>query len=126
MSYEFLFTETKDIINLNMNNWLEDGSDNFIDINNGGLIDLDSKKRYLIISKNLDDYYKVFIGQIYYHKIRYIQDDIKLSDDIYMKYYLTADYDKISNKIIGNLKIIKKGIIVLNPDEEYSIYRIKN
>ena len=43
-----------------------------------------------------------------------------------MKYYLTADYDKISNKIIGNLKIIKKEIIVLNPDEEYSIYRIKN
>ena len=126
MSYEFLFTETKDIINLNMNNWLEDGSDNFIDINNGGLIDLDSKKRYLIISKNLDDYYKVFIGQIYYHKTRYIQDDIKLSDDIYMKNYLTADYDKNNNKIIGNLKIIKKGIIVLNPDEDYSIYIIKN
>lgn len=126
MSYEFLFTETKDIINLNMNNWLEDGSDNFIDIKNGGLIDLDSKKRYLIISKNLDDYYKVFIGQIYYHKIRYIQDDIKLSDDIYMKNYLTADYDKNNNKIIGNLKIIKKGIIVLNPDEDYNIYIIKN
>ena len=122
MSYEFLFTETKDIINLNMNNWLGVDSDNFIDIKNGGLIDLDSKKRYLIISKDLDGYYKIFIGEIYNHKIRYIQDDIKLSDDIYMKNYLTADYDKISNKIIGNLKVIKDGVIVLNPDEEYSIY----
>jgi len=43
-----------------------------------------------------------------------------------MKNYLTADYDKISNKIIGNLRIIKKGIIVLNPDNEYGIYGIKN
>jgi|SaaInlStandDraft_4_1057021.scaffolds.fasta_scaffold36743_2 hypothetical protein len=126
MSYEFLFTETKDIINLNMNNWLKDESDNFIDIKNGGLIDLDSKKRYLIISKNLNDYYKVFIGQIYYYKIRYIQYNIKLSDDIYMKNYLTANYDNINNKIIGDLKITKKGIIVLNPDEDYSIYLIKN
>lgn len=124
MSYEFLFTETKEIINLNMNNWLEDGSDNFIDIKNGGLIDLDSKKRYLIISKDLDGYYKIFIGEIYFHKIRYIQENIKLSDDIYMKYYLTSDYDKNNNKIIGNLKVIKDGVIVLNPDEEYSIYLI--
>ena len=107
-----------------MNNWLIDENENFIDIKNNEIIDLDSKKRYLIISKNLDDYYKVFIGQIYYHKTKYIQDDIKLSDDIYMKNYLTADYDKISNKIIGNLKIIKKEIIVLNPDIEYNIYKI--
>ena len=126
MSYEFLFTETKEIINLNMNNWLEDESDNFIDIKNGGLIDFNSNKRYLIISKNSDDNYKLFIGQIYYHKIRYIQENIKLSDDIYMKNYLTVNYDKISNKIIDNLKIIKKGIIILNPDEDYSIYIIKN
>jgi len=34
-----------------------------------------------------------------------------------MNNYLTADYNKISNKIISNLTIIKKGIIVLNPDE---------
>ena len=126
MAYEFLFTETKDIINSNMNNWLIEENENFIDIKNNEIIDLNSEKRYLIISKDLNNYYKVFIGQIYYHKIRYIHKNIKLSDDIYMKYYLTADYDKISNKIIGNLKIIKKEIIVLNPDEEYSIYRIKN
>lgn len=126
MSYEFLFTETKDIINLNMNNWLGIDSDNFIDIKNDGLIDFNSNKRYLIISKDLDGYYKIFIGEIYNHKIRYIQENIKLSDDIYMKYYLTSDYDKNNNKIIGNLKVIKDGVIVLNPDEEYSIYIIKN
>lgn len=126
MSYEFLFTETKDIINLNINNWLEDGNNNFIDIKNNEIINLNSQKRYLIIYKDLDNYYKVFIGQIYYHKIRYIQENIKLSDDIYMKNYLTTNYDKISNKIIDNLRIIKKGIISLNPDKEYSIYKIKN
>lgn len=126
MSYEFLFTETKDIINQNMNNWLGVDSDNFIDIKNGVLIDFNSNKRYLIISKDLDGYYKIFIGEIYNHKIRYIQENIKLSDDIYMKYYLTSDYDKNNNKIIGNLKVIKDGVIVLNPDEEYSIYIIKN
>jgi hypothetical protein len=126
MSYEFLFTETKDIINSNMNDWLEDRSDNFIDIKNGGLIDFNSNKRYLIISKDLDGYYKIFIGKIYNHKIRYIQENIKLSDDIYMKYYLTSDYDKYNNKIISNLKVIKDGVIILNPDEEYSIYRVKN
>lgn len=124
MSYEFLFTETKDIINLNMNNWLGVDSDNFIDIKNGVLIDFNSNKRYLIISKDLDGYYKIFIGEIYNHKIRYIQENIKLSDDIYMKYYLTSDYDKNNNKIIGNLKVIKDGVIVLNPDEDYSIYLI--
>lgn len=124
MSYEFLFTETNYIINLNMNNWLGKGNDNFIDIKNNEIISLNSNERYLIISKDLDDYYKIFIGQIYYHKIKYIQENIKLSDNIYMKYYLAADYDKISNKIIGNLKIIKKGIIVLNPDIEYNIYKI--
>ena len=119
MSYEFLFTETKDII-------IPNTILNCIGYNNGGLIDLDSKKRYLIISKDLDGYYKILFGEIYFHKIRYIQKNIKLSDDIYMKNYLTTDYDKISDKIIGNLKIIKKGIIVLNPDEDYSIYIIKN
>lgn len=124
MSYEFLFTETKDIINLNMNNWLGVDSDNFIDIKNGELIDFNSNKRYLIISKDLDGYYKIFIGEIYNHKIRYIQENIKLSDNIYMKYYLTSDYDKNNNKIISNLKVIKDGIIVLNPDEDYSIYLI--
>ena len=76
---------------------------------------------YLILSTGL-----VLYNQIYYHKIRYIQENIKLSDNIYMKNYLTANYDKISNKIIDNLKIIKKGIIILNPDEDYSIYIIKN
>lgn len=124
MSYEFLFTETKDIINQNMNNWLGVDSDNFIDIKNGVLIDFNSNKRYLIISKDLDGYYKIFIGEIYNHKIRYIQENIKLSDDIYMKYYLTSDYDKNNNKIISNLKVIKDGVIVLNPDEDYSIYLI--
>lgn len=124
MSYEFLFTETKNIINLNMNNWLGVDSDNFIDIKNGELIDFNSNKRYLIISKDLDGYYKIFIGEIYNHKIRYIQENIKLSDDIYMKYYLTSDYDKNNNKIISNLKVIKDGVIVLNPDIEYNIYKI--
>lgn len=123
MSYDFLFTETKDIINLTMNDWFEDGSDNFI---NNEIIDFKDEQRYLIFFKELNGYYKVFIGQIYYHKARYIQKNIKLSDDIYIKNYLTTDYDIISNKIISNLKIIKKGIIVLNPDKVYGIYKIKN
>ena len=69
MSYEFLFTETKDIINSNMNNLLIDENENFIDIKNNEIIDLNSEKRYLIISKDLNNYYKVFIGQVYIIKL---------------------------------------------------------
>ena len=115
MTYKFIFTETKDILNSNMNSWLRDK--NFIDITNNKIINFNDEQKYFIFSKDLNGYYKVFIWQIFYHKNKYIQNNIKLSDDIYMNNYLTADYNKISNKIISNLTIIKKGIIVLNPDE---------